>query len=154
MMAVQREIMFCADASIWEAWLAENQASSPGVRLAIAKKGAAASSASYLEAVEVALCYGWIDGQRSRLDDEHFLQLFTPRGPSSIWSQVNQGRVAQLIEAGRMSPSGQAEIDKAKANGRWAMGCSIRSAKHDRSARRPGGGAGCRAGGIRSLRDA
>lgn len=118
-MAVQREIMFCADASIWEAWLAENQASSPGVRLAIAKKGAAASSASYLEAVEVALCYGWIDGQRSRLDDEHFLQLFTPRGPSSIWSQVNQGRVAQLIEAGRMSPSGQAEIDKAKANGRW-----------------------------------
>lgn len=118
-MAAELGIVYCEDAAAWEEWLAANHATSRGVRLAVAKKGSAHSSVSYLDGVLTALCYGWIDGKRTRLDDDHFLQMFTPRGASSIWSQINQGRVAQLIEEGRMTPAGQAEIDKAKANGRW-----------------------------------
>lgn len=118
-MTVQREVLYCVDASAWEAWLDSNHASSPGVRLAIAKKGSAFSSVSYSDAVDVALCFGWIDGQKGRLDDDHYLQLFTPRGARSIWSQVNRDRVLRLVESGRMRPAGQAEVDRARADGRW-----------------------------------
>ncbi|MGO4689594.1 YdeI/OmpD-associated family protein [Glaciibacter sp. 2TAF33] len=117
--AAAREILYQEDAAAWERWLIEHHDSSPGVRLAIAKKGSAHSSVSYSDAVDVALCFGWIDGQKSRLDDDHYLQLFTPRGARSIWSQVNRDRVLRLVESGRMRPAGQAEVDRARADGRW-----------------------------------
>jgi uncharacterized protein YdeI (YjbR/CyaY-like superfamily) len=118
-MAVEREIVYCADADEWERWLEANGESSPGVRLAIAKKGGGAASVSYSDAVDVALCFGWIDAQKGRLDERYFVQLFTPRRPGSIWSQVNRERVQRLTDAGRMRPAGQAAVEQAKANGRW-----------------------------------
>lgn len=85
----------------------------------IAKPGAPESTVSYAEAVEIALCYGWIDGQKKAQDAMYWLQRFTPRRPRSIWSKVNRARAEKLIAAGRMQASGQAEIDRAKADGRW-----------------------------------
>jgi uncharacterized protein YdeI (YjbR/CyaY-like superfamily) len=106
-------------AKAFETWLKRHHASSDGLWLQIAKKGAAEPSVTYPEAVEIALCWGWIDGQKKGLDDQHFLQRFTPRRARSIWSKVNVAKVATLIEAGRMQPPGQAQIDAAKADGRW-----------------------------------
>ena len=108
-------------AKAFESWLRKNHAKSDGLWLMIAKKGADAPSVTYAEAVEIALCWGWIDGQKKGLDDQHFLQRFTPRRARSIWSKVNIGKCAELTEAGRMQPSGQAQIDAAKADGRWAQ---------------------------------
>ena len=108
-------------AKAFETWLKKNHAKSDGLWLMIAKKGADAPSVTYPEAVEIALCWGWIDGQKKGLDDQHFLQRFTPRRARSIWSKVNVGKVAALIEAGRMQAPGQAQIDAAKADGRWAQ---------------------------------
>ena len=85
----------------------------------IAKRGANEPSVTYPEAVEVALCWGWIDGQKKSLDDQHYLQRFTPRRARSVWSKINVEKVQALIEAGRMQPAGQAQIDAAKADGRW-----------------------------------
>ncbi len=85
----------------------------------IAKKGADEPSVTYPEAIELALCFGWIDGQKKGLDEQHFLQRFTPRRAKSIWSKINVAKVATLIEAGRMQPAGQAQIDAAKVDGRW-----------------------------------
>jgi uncharacterized protein YdeI (YjbR/CyaY-like superfamily) len=107
------------DPAGWEAWLESNGISSPGVRLRIAKKSSAHSTPSYPEALDVALCFGWIDGRRNALDGDFFLQTFTPRRAKSLWSEVNQGKVAALIEAGRMREAGYREIDRAKADGRW-----------------------------------
>jgi len=107
------------NAKAFESWLKRNHAQSDGVWLMIAKRGADAPSVTYPEAVEIALCWGWIDGQKKGLDDQHFLQRFTPRRARSIWSKVNVGKVAALIESGRMQPPGQAQIDAAKADGRW-----------------------------------
>jgi uncharacterized protein YdeI (YjbR/CyaY-like superfamily) len=107
------------NAKAFENWLKKHHASSGGLWLQIAKKGATEPSVTYPEAVEIALCWGWIDGQKKGLDDQHFLQRFTPRRARSIWSKINVAKVATLIEAGRMQPPGQAEIDAAKANGRW-----------------------------------
>jgi uncharacterized protein YdeI (YjbR/CyaY-like superfamily) len=104
----------------WESWLQAEHASSPGVWLKIAKKGAGARTVSYPEAVAVALCFGWIDGQKGRLDDDYWLQRFTPRQPGSRWSRINTDKAAELIEAGRMRPAGLAEVERAKADGRWA----------------------------------
>lgn len=118
-MAELREIVYCDSASAWEEWLEKNSESSPGVRLAIAKKGSAHTSPSYAEAVEAALCFGWIDGVKGRLDDDHYLQLFTRRGTRSIWSRINRDTATRLIESGRMRPSGLAAVDAAKADGRW-----------------------------------
>ncbi|RNE67363.1 YdeI/OmpD-associated family protein [Cryobacterium tepidiphilum] len=118
-MAVEREIVYCADAGEWERWLDANGESSPGVRLAIAKKGAGVSSVSYSDAVDVGLCFGWIDAQKGRLDERYYVQLFTPRRPGSIWSQVNRERVQRLTDAGRMRPAGEAAVEQARANGRW-----------------------------------
>lgn len=104
----------------FEAWMKKNHASSTGIWLAIAKKASSEKSVSYPEAVEIALCWGWIDGQKQKLDDDYALQRFTPRRPRSNWSKTNVDRVAQLTKAKRMQPSGLAEVERAKADGRWA----------------------------------
>ena len=106
-------------ARAFETWLKKNHATSDGLWLKIAKRGAAEPSVTYFEAVEIALCWGWIDGQKKSLDDKHYLQRFTPRRARSIWSKTNVEKVAALIEAGRMQPPGHAQIDAAKADGRW-----------------------------------
>jgi uncharacterized protein YdeI (YjbR/CyaY-like superfamily) len=103
----------------WESWLAQQHATSPGVWLKIAKKGSGSTGVSYPEALEVALCYGWIDGQKGALDDEYWLQRFTPRKPGSRWSKINTGKAAELIEAGRMQPAGMREVELARQDGRW-----------------------------------
>ena len=89
--------------------------------LQLAKKGADEPSVTYAEALEIALCWGWIDGQKKGLDDQHFLQRFTPRRARSIWSKINVETGAALGAAGRMQPAGQAQVDAAKADGRWAQ---------------------------------
>jgi uncharacterized protein YdeI (YjbR/CyaY-like superfamily) len=103
----------------WSAWLAENHASSQGVWLQLAKKGSGVESVTYAEAVEEALCYGWIDGQSRKYDNIYWLQRFTPRRARSIWSQINVEKVEALRAAGRMQPSGLAEVARAQADGRW-----------------------------------
>jgi uncharacterized protein YdeI (YjbR/CyaY-like superfamily) len=108
-----------ASAGEWEAWLAERHETSTGLWLELAKKGSGIDSVSYAQAVEVALCYGWIDGQARRLDDDHYLQRFTPRRPRSRWSKINRGRAERLIEEGRMQPAGLREVERARADGRW-----------------------------------
>lgn len=108
-------------AKAFETWLKKHHASSDGLWLMIAKRGASQPSVTYAEAVEIALCWGWIDGQKKGLDDQHFLQRFTPRLARSIWSKINVDKVAALIEAGRMQAPGHAQIEAAKADGRWAQ---------------------------------
>ena len=107
------------DQSAFEKWLDANHAKSPGIWLRMAKKASGIPSVDYPQALDVALCYGWIDGQRRSLDEESFLQRFTPRGPRSLWSKINTDKVAVLIKGGRMRPAGQAAIESAKATGRW-----------------------------------
>ena len=107
------------NAKAFETWLKKHHAASDGLWLQIARKGADEPSVTYLEAVEIALCWGWIDGQKKGLDDQHFLQRFTPRRAKSIWSKINVAKIASLIEAGRLQPAGQAQIDAAQADGRW-----------------------------------
>lgn len=108
------------DAAAWEAWLAENHGRRSEAWLRIAKKGAPARTVSAAEAHEVALCYGWIDSHRRSLDASHFLQKYGPRRPGSSWSKVNTEHVEALIAAGRMRGPGLAEVEAAKADGRWA----------------------------------
>jgi uncharacterized protein YdeI (YjbR/CyaY-like superfamily) len=103
----------------WDAWLADHHDSSPGLWLKIAKKGSAGRSISYSEALDVALCHGWIDGQKGRHDDDYWLQRFTPRKPGSNWSKINTERAAALIASGRMRPAGLREVERAQADGRW-----------------------------------
>ena len=107
-------------AKAFEAWLKKNHATSDGLWLKIAKRGSNETSVTYPEAVEIALCWGWIDGQKKSLDDQHYLQRFTPRRARSVWSRINVNKVQALIEAGRMQAPGQAQIEAAKADGRWA----------------------------------
>jgi uncharacterized protein YdeI (YjbR/CyaY-like superfamily) len=102
----------------WEAWLNSDPDPS-GVWLRLRKKWTIQPGITYAEALDVALCYGWIDGQSQSLDADYYLQSFTPRRPRSTWSKVNIGHVTRLIEEGRMQPEGQHEIDRAKADGRW-----------------------------------
>jgi uncharacterized protein YdeI (YjbR/CyaY-like superfamily) len=102
-----------------EAWLEENHASSRGVWLKIAKKGAREPSVAYDEAVELALCFGWIDSQVRRFDDQHYVQRFTPRRPRGRWSRINREKAEVLIAAKRMRPAGLAEVEAAQADGRW-----------------------------------
>jgi uncharacterized protein YdeI (YjbR/CyaY-like superfamily) len=109
-----------ASRDAWEAWLAEHHATSAGVWLKIAKKGSGIASVSYSEALDAALCYGWIDGQKDKLDGDHWLQRFTPRQPRSKWSKNNCERVAALVARGEMKPAGLREVERAKADGRWA----------------------------------
>jgi uncharacterized protein YdeI (YjbR/CyaY-like superfamily) len=102
----------------WRDWLDEHH-SSPGVWLKMAKKSSSFTTVSYAEALEVSLCYGWIDGQRNKHDDDFFVQKFTPRRPRSKWSRINRDKAIALIEAGEMKPPGLAAIEAAKADGRW-----------------------------------
>jgi len=112
-------IVSFANARAWSKWLATNHASSRGVWLKIAKKGATSASITYVEAVEVALAWGWIDGQKGKLDEAWWIQRFTRRGPKSIWSKVNREKAVALIETGNMKPPGLAEVERAKRDGRW-----------------------------------
>jgi len=103
----------------WSKWLDANHAKSPGIWMRIAKKGAELTSVDYAQALDVALCYGWIDGQKRPLDESSWLQRFTPRGPRSVWSKINTGKAKALIEGARMRPAGLAAIKAAQADGRW-----------------------------------
>lgn len=107
------------DAASFSTWLTTNHAGSPGLWLQLAKKGAALRSLTYVEAIEVALCWGWIDGQKQAHDDASWLQRFTRRGPRSLWSVINRERALALIAAKRMHPPGLAEVERAQADGRW-----------------------------------
>src|SRR6188472_4668153 len=117
-MADELPIKLFASRAQLEAWLEEHHAESGGVWLKIAKKGAGVPSVTYAEALELALCFGWIDSQKKGLDDRHFLQRFTPRRPRGRWSRINRDQAEELIAAGRMRPSGLAEVEAARADGR------------------------------------
>jgi len=103
----------------WSAWLASRHHSSIGVWMKIAKKASGHASITYAEALDVALAWGWIDGQKGKLDEAWWLQKFTPRGPRSMWSKINREKALALIAAGKMMPSGLAEVERAKKDGRW-----------------------------------
>jgi uncharacterized protein YdeI (YjbR/CyaY-like superfamily) len=103
----------------FRAWLEEHHATSDGLWVKIAKKGTGVQSVAVTETLDVALCFGWIDGQRKSFDETYFLQKYTPRRARSKWSKRNVGLVAKLIESGDMHPAGVAEIERAKADGRW-----------------------------------
>lgn len=113
-----KPIVMFSSVDDWERFLADDPPSH-GVRLRLRKKASTVSGITYAEALDIALCHGWIDGQVNALDDSYFLQVFTPRRRSSPWSKINRGHVERLIVEGRMRPAGQAEIDRAKADGRW-----------------------------------
>ncbi len=103
----------------WEAWLEQNHATASGVWMKVAKKGSGVVGVTIGEALEAALCFGWIDGQRKALDERFFLQRYTPRTRRSKWSRINRDKAEQLIASGRMRPAGLAAIDAARADGRW-----------------------------------
>ena len=103
----------------WAQWLVAHHDSARGVWLRIAKKGAPRPSLTYAEALEVALCFGWIDGQKQRENVHYWLQRFTPRSSKSIWSKINRDSALKYVRDGRMQPSGLAEVERAQADGRW-----------------------------------
>jgi uncharacterized protein YdeI (YjbR/CyaY-like superfamily) len=114
-----RRIKRFASEAAFETWLAAHHASEPEIWLRIYKKASGIASVTPAEALDVVLCWGWIDGIRKGLDERSFLQRYTPRGRKSRWSQINQAHVARLVAAGRMTPHGQRQVDAAKADGRW-----------------------------------
>src|SRR5690349_11040072 len=118
-MAADLPTLSFASAEDFEQWLAAQPAASPGVWLKLAKKRPGVVALDYPQALDAALCHGWIDGQKAALDDTHWVQKFTPRTSRSRWSKVNRDKVAALIEQGRMRPAGLAEVERAKADGRW-----------------------------------
>lgn len=103
----------------WEAWLDTHHADTAGVWLKLAKAGAGVPSITYAQALEMALCYGWIDGQKASFDEQYWLQKFTPRRSKSVWSQVNCAKATELIAAGRMREAGLRQVEVARADGRW-----------------------------------
>lgn len=113
------EVKPFATAAAFERWLARNHAKSQGIWLRIYKKGAGKKTVTYAEALDVALCYGWIDGLKKSYDAESWIQRFTPRRARSVWSRINTGHAARLISAGRMQPAGLAQVEAAKRDGRW-----------------------------------
>jgi uncharacterized protein YdeI (YjbR/CyaY-like superfamily) len=118
-MADELPTLLFATPADFEVWLEQNHDSSGGLWLKIAKKGAPEQSVGYAEALELALCFGWIDSQKRGHDELHFLQRFTPRRPRGKWSRINRDKAEALIAAGAMRPSGLAEVEAAKADGRW-----------------------------------
>ncbi|HEY0317812.1 MAG TPA: YdeI/OmpD-associated family protein [Solirubrobacterales bacterium] len=118
-MADELPTLLFATAADFELWLDENHAAPEGIWLKIAKTGASEPSVTYGEALELGLCFGWIDSQKRGLDEEHFLQRFTPRRPRGRWSKINRVKAEALIEAGKMRPAGMVEVEAAKADGRW-----------------------------------
>jgi len=113
------DAVFFKDGDAFEAWLVENASTATHVWVRMAKKGSGVASVDWTTAVDVALCFGWIDGIARRLDDEWYVQRFTPRRPRSVWSKINRDRVERLTAEGRMRPAGLAEVERAKADGRW-----------------------------------
>ncbi|MEO6015781.1 MAG: YdeI/OmpD-associated family protein [Polaromonas sp.] len=109
----------CETPAKWKSWLSRHGADSPGVWLQIAKKDSGIPSVTHAQALEEALCHGWIDGQRKGLDEQYFLQKFTPRRAGSLWSLINRDKALALAASGRMQPAGLAEVERAKADGRW-----------------------------------
>ncbi|KXH33360.1 hypothetical protein CSIM01_03274 [Colletotrichum simmondsii] len=107
------------DHSQWESYLENSYQNTLGVWLKISKKNAERPTVTYDQALDVALCFGWIDGQRKAFDEQHFIQRFTPRRKNSLWSNRNVDKVGALTQAERMRPAGQAEVNAAKADGRW-----------------------------------
>ena len=107
------------DQEAWLSWLRKNHAASSGVWLRIARKSADARSVSYLQAVDAALCFGWIDGQKKGGDERYWLQRFTPRSAKSIWSKINREKAIRLIARGQMNAAGMREVERAKRDGRW-----------------------------------
>lgn len=122
----EKPVMLFERVELWEEWL-EAHPEHPGVRLKMRKKRSTAPGITYDEALESALCFGWIDGQIYGLDDDYSLQVFTPRRPRSVWSQRNVGIIERLTEAGRMRPPGIAQVERAKADGRWDAAYSQKS---------------------------
>jgi uncharacterized protein YdeI (YjbR/CyaY-like superfamily) len=120
-------IVHFPSADAWEAWLAEHHATAPGLWLKLAKKGSGVDSASYADAVDVALCYGWIDGLRHPLDEVFWLQRFTPRKPRSRWSRINRERATVLIASGRMMSAGLHQVELAQQDGRWEQAYASQS---------------------------
>lgn len=118
-MADDLPILLFASQVELEAWLEANHDGSPGLWLKIAKKGSGVESVSYAEALELSLCFGWIDSQKRGFDERHFLQRFTPRRPRGKWSLINREKAEGLIASGTMRPAGLAEVEAAKADGRW-----------------------------------
>jgi uncharacterized protein YdeI (YjbR/CyaY-like superfamily) len=110
---------FFETAADFEAWLEAHGRQADEVLVRMAKKHTGVASLDWASAVDVALCFGWIDGQARRIDDDWFIQRFTPRRPTSTWSKVNRQKVEALIAGGRMRPAGLAEVERAKADGRW-----------------------------------
>ena len=119
MAKAEQPVVFFASPAQMEAWLEEYGESSDGIWLKFAKKGSGIPSVVYADAVEVALCHGWIDGQARRLDEQHYLQRFTPRRPRSKWSRINREKAERLIAESRMRPAGLREIERAREDGRW-----------------------------------
>jgi uncharacterized protein YdeI (YjbR/CyaY-like superfamily) len=117
--AREEEIIEFASAAAFEEWLAAHHSTCPGIWLKLRKKGRGVDGLDYAQALDVALCYGWIDGQKDKFDDSCWLQRFTPRAPRSRWSKVNREKVTALIEQGRMRAPGMAEVERARADGRW-----------------------------------
>ncbi len=117
--SVELERRAFESAAAWGRWLARHHASEPGVWLEFAKRGSGIASVTYPEALEQALCWGWIDGQVRSIDEARYMQRFTPRGARSIWSKINCAKALALIESGAMQPSGLAQVEAAKADGRW-----------------------------------
>jgi uncharacterized protein YdeI (YjbR/CyaY-like superfamily) len=103
----------------WADWLDQHHATSSGLWLQLAKKASGIPSITYHEALEIALCYGWIDGQKKSYDESTWLQKFTPRGPKSIWSKINREKAQKLIESGQMKPAGLKAVEAARQDGRW-----------------------------------
>jgi uncharacterized protein YdeI (YjbR/CyaY-like superfamily) len=118
-MAAELPTLLFATPAELEAWLEDNHAESEGLWLKIAKKGVEPPSVTYGEALELALCFGWIDSQKRGHDERHFLQRFTPRRPRGRWSKINREKAEALIAAGSMRPTGLAEVEAAQADGRW-----------------------------------
>ena len=112
----------------WADWLEKQHDTSAGIWLKLAKKQSGISSVTYDEALDVALCYGWIDGQKKGLDDKYWLQKFTPRGPKSIWSKINTEKAETLIASGAMKPAGLKAVELAKQDGRWEAAYSSQKA--------------------------
>jgi uncharacterized protein YdeI (YjbR/CyaY-like superfamily) len=121
-------ILTFADARAFEAWLEAQGPIAPGLWLRLAKKGAPARTLTKLEAIDAALCHGWIDGQLDKYDDHTWLIRFTPRKPRSRWSQLNRTRATGLLAEGRMRPAGVAQIEMAKSDGRWDLAYAPASA--------------------------
>jgi len=115
----EQPVVFFATPDELGAWMDEHAEESDGIWLKFAKKASGIPSVVYADAVEIALCHGWIDGQAKRLDDDHYVQRFTPRRARSKWSKINRQKAERLIAEGRMRPGGLREVERAKQDGRW-----------------------------------